>query len=259
MIALIDADSLLYKCCCVIEDKVIWNENEIDIGAEEEAVVIYSTELEALYTMFDKEIEKILFATCCDKAKVVLSGKDNFRFKIPTPYKTNRASLRKPEGFQELRNYVIKKYKVKVIDFLEADDIVVYEKTTYPDDYVLCAIDKDVIYQTVGTHYHYNDDVEITVDEYEAIRFPYFQCLVGDVTDGYIGCKGIGKVKANKLFEEIDKEKDLSKLDKLYWEAVVSGYESKGFTEEDAINTMRLANMHQYNGKEIILWKPEGV
>lgn len=34
--------------------------------------------------------------------------------------------------------------------------MVVYLKTTHPLQYVLCAIDKDVLYQTEGNHYNYN-------------------------------------------------------------------------------------------------------
>ena len=60
---------------------------------------------------------------------------------------------------------------------------------------------------------------------------------------------GIGPVKANKILANCETEEEL-------WKAVVATYEERGQTEEEAIWTMRLANMHQYDGTKIVLWKP---
>jgi len=249
MLSLVDADSLLYRVACAIEEKVLWNENEYEAGLEDELIVTYSTNNDQLITTIDGLIDNILFATGCDDYELWLTGSSNFRYDNPLGYKENRKEIRKPEGYDLLKQHLIDNHKAKLIEGLEADDVVVHLKTKHPDDYILCAIDKDVLFQTVGTHYNYGNDTEVTINEEEAIRFAYWQTLVGDPTDGYKGCKNIGKVKATKALKDIDNEYDM-------WQVVVGLYEKQGMTEEDAINTMRLANMHQWNGKEVVYWTP---
>ena len=248
MIALIDADSLLYKVGFAIEDKVIWNEQEVALGLEEPEIEYY-TDIEQCKTTFEQMVDNIVFATDCDSAYLVFSGKGNFRLDLPSSYKENRSETRKPLGYQELRDFAEDVYHSYTPEGMEADDYVVYMKTTYPEDYILCAIDKDVLYQTVGTHYNYGKDEEVTVTEWEAIKFAYYQTLTGDTSDGYKGAIGIGPVKANNILANCETEEEL-------WKAVVATYEERGQTEEEAIWTMRLANMHQYDGTKIVLWKP---
>lgn len=249
MIALIDADSLLYRVGFAIEDKVIWNEMEFLVGQDKEAEVEYYTNLPLCFRTFNQQISNIIFATECDEPLLVLSGSSNFRLELPTEYKGNRENSRKPTGYDELRAFVIATYNSYEAHGMEADDYVVYLKTNFSDDYVLCAIDKDVLYQTEGTHYNYFNDSIIEVTKNEAIKFAYFQTLAGDTTDGYKGCPTIGKVKAEKLLDKLKTEKEM-------WEVVVKTYESKGLSETEALWTMRLANMHQFDGTKINLWNP---
>lgn len=249
MLALVDADSLIYRVACAIEEKTIWNEAEFEAGLEDELIVTYETNIKQAKSTVDGLIENILFATGCDGYELWLTGKTNFRDDNPLGYKANRKDIRRPEGYSEIKQHLIDKHGAKLQEGLEADDIVVYLKTTYPDDYILCAIDKDVLLQTVGTHYNYGNDTEVTVNEVEAIRFAYYQTLVGDPVDGYKGCPGIGKVKGGKLLNDLTDESEM-------WSVVVETYEKKGLTIDDAINTMRLANMHQWNGKKVVYWTP---
>lgn len=249
MIALVDADSLLYKVCFAIEERAIWNEMEVLAGLETEKDESYFTSLEQCYRTFDQLVSNVVFATDCDSCYLVFSGDGNFRLSLPTSYKENRKDYRKPLGHEELREYAIKTYPSRTVTGIEADDYVVWLKKTHPEDYIVCAMDKDVLYQSVGTHYNYGSDEEITTTEQEAITFAYFQTLAGDTADGYKGCPGIGKVKATKLLDGLKTEQEM-------WQAVVTAYEAKGLTSEDALWTMRLANMHQFNGKTIDLWEP---
>jgi DNA polymerase-1 len=246
--ALIDADSILYKVCFAIEDKVIWNEPEYDLGLEEPEISYYS-DLEVCKEAFDLIINNILYATDCTSAELAFTGSHNLRTEFPISYKENRAETRKPLFLTELKNYAMSQYDSHLVDGVEADDVVVYLKTTYPEHYFLCAIDKDVLYQTVGTHYNYNRDEDVHVDEHTAKWYPYFQTLAGDRSDGYIGCRGIGEVKAKKLLADAETEEEM-------WEIVVKAYKDKGMEYEDAVWTMRLANMHQYDGKKFTLWQP---
>ena len=249
MIALVDADSMLYKIGFAVEEKEVWNEWEYAEGIDDELDIEYTTDLDQCYNNFDKMVEDMLYATDCHKAYLVFSGSGNFRLDLPTPYKGNRANNRKPTGYDELLQYAKDNYSCLAVEGMEADDYVVWVKTTNPDDYVLCAIDKDVIYQTVGEHFNYGKDEFIEVTELEATKYAYQQTLSGDSTDGYKGCPGIGEVKAIKALEGLEDEEDM-------WKAVVELYEKKGLTEEDALLTMQLANMHQFDGNKINLWQP---
>lgn len=249
MIALIDADSLLYKVGFAIEDKVTWNQFDVEAGIEDEADVEYYTDIQQCKDTLEHLIDNILFATDCEKALLVFSGEGNFRLSLPTAYKENRKESRRPLDYEALLQHAKDTYDTITTTGMEADDLVVYMKTSDPEEYILCAIDKDVLYQTVGAHYNYGRDEETVVEEFEAIRFAYFQTLTGDITDGYKGVPGIGPKKAEKILSGCKTEAEL-------WEAVVSTYETHNMTKEDAVWTMRLANMHQYNGSEIVLWEP---
>jgi DNA polymerase-1 len=249
MDALIDADSLLYKVGFAIEDKVVWNQAEIESGEEEIPQVDYFTDLEQCYNTFDQLLDTIMYVTDCDDVLLVFTGHSNFRMDLPTPYKENRKDSRKPTGYQEILDYALKNYPNLVVDYMEADDYVVWRKAKEPEDWVLCAIDKDVIYQSEGTHYNYGRGEEVTVTADEAVYYAYYQTLTGDVTDGYKGCKGIGPKKADKILGDCKTEYEM-------WQAVVDTYINKGQTEDEALWTMRLANMHQYNGTTIKYWNP---
>lgn len=249
MIALIDADSLLYKVGFAIEDKSYWNEFDVEAGLENEQDITYSTDLNQCIYTFNAIVDNILFATDCDEALLVFTGGNNFRKSFPVEYKGNRKAARKPTGYWDLLEYAVAHYNTEITDGIEADDYVVYEKTHGTEEYVLCAIDKDVLYQTEGRHYNYNKDEEVTVNKWESIKYAYIQTLTGDTSDGYKGCKGIGDKRANRLLFGLETEADL-------WSAVVEAYEAAGQTEEEALWTMRLANMHQWDGTQIVLWNP---
>ena len=246
--ALIDADSLLYKVAFAIEEKTVWNEAEVAAGLEE-PVVEYTTDIDQCFTTLDKLIEQIFFATETEEGLFVLTGSGNFRYDNPLGYKTHRKDLRKPTALDEIRTYILKNYECYTAEGMEADDYVVYKKTVEPEEWFLCAIDKDVLYQTVGDHYNYGNDEYLTISPRKALNFEYYQCLVGDTSDGYKGCPGIGPVKAKAILKECKDEQEI-------WASVVEAYKKKGLTEEDAINTMRLCSMHQYDGDKVVLWTP---
>ena len=240
MIALIDTDSLLYKVGFALEDTIDWDCDDN---------YSHYSNLDKQKKSIIEKVNSICKATGCDDYELWLTGSNNFRNNNPLGYKENRKDIRKPTDFSELKKWLVDTMNTHVAVGLEADDVVVYLKDNNYDKYILCAIDKDVLYQTEGTHYNYGTETTVTVNKDEAIWFAYYQTLAGDITDGYTGVPGIGKVKATKIIEGIIDEVEL-------WNKVLETYLDKGLTEEDAINTMRLASMKQYNGKEIILWNP---
>lgn len=242
MIALIDADSLLYKVGFALEDTIDWDCDDN---------YSHYSNLEKQQQSIKDKVNTIVKATGCDSYELWLTGSGNFREDNPLGYKQNRLGIRKPTDFSDLKKWLIDNMNTKVAVGIEADDMVVYLKDNNYDKYILCAIDKDVLYQTEGSHYDYGRETTVTISKDEAIWFAYYQTLAGDATDGYKGCPGIGKVKATKLIEGIYDEVEL-------WKIVVTTYLDKGLTEEDAINTMRLACMKKYNGKGVTLWLPPG-
>lgn len=241
MIALIDGDSLLYKVGFAIEEDIDW---------EGDNNPSYYSNLKQQQEAIEGMVESMLLATGCDSYCLYLTGNHNFRENIPISYKENRLNMRKPTDFDKLKKWLLSKESTYLVEGVEADDVVVYLKNRYPDKYVLCAIDKDVLYQATGNHYNYNKDTMITVTEKEAIWFAYYQTLVGDVTDGYKGCKGVGDKKARQLLPTNYKnEREL-------WLQVLLAYRKAGMKRSEAIATMRIANMRQYNGIEVVLWQP---
>ncbi len=265
MTALIDADSLIYKAGFTFESKDTWNELEIECGLETDPEVTISADLQLSKNAIDAILENIAWNTGADTLELWLTGGGNFRYDVLETYKHNRKASRKPEHFQALWDYLISEYGAKVAEGYEADDMVVFLKTEAPDDYILCAIDKDVLYQTVGNHYNYNKDEFVEIDEDFADYFQHFQAIAGDVVDGYIGCKGVGAVGAVKalgfpqscqgIFTQMLKKlkvsaKSLEALPEIppvenRFEAVVEVFESKGFTENEAKVQEQMASMKQ--------------
>jgi len=152
--------------------------------------------------------------------------------------------------------YIKKTYKSMSPLDCEVDDVVCYKKAESPDKYILCAIDKDVLYQSVGRHYNYGTDKWITVSQEEAIYYSFLQTLTGDTTDGYKGCKNIGPVKAKKILGEPGEYSE-----RTLWAKVLLAYRKANMKKLEAYTTMRLANMHQLKrnkqGKlRIQLWAP---
>ena len=258
MVALIDADSILYKTCFAIEDKTWWNEFDCVVDKTLEKDITYSTDLETLFTTAEGIIYNILEATDCDEYLLCIGdGTKNFRFDNPLGYKNNRTELRKPEGFDELVTYFKENLNATVIgnNLIEVDDYVVHLKTHFPNDYTLCAIDKDVLYQTVGTHYNYNRDEWVKVTKREAIEFKYYQALVGDTSDGYKGCKGIGDKKAREILNSLKNPTvSIKDYDKYLFENLQNTFNKSGHNLEYFINTLQLADMHQFNGVSVDLF-----
>lgn len=247
--ALIDADSLIYRSGFCFEDKTTWNELEMELGIESNAETSYSADLLLAKNAIDATIENIKFKTGCDEVELWVSGSGNFRYDVMSTYKGNRVNVRKPLEYDNLYKYLVNNYNANIANGWEADDVVVARKTAFPLKYVLCAIDKDVLYQSVGNHYNYGKDEFVSVSEEEAERFFWFQVLTGDGADGYKGCKGIGKVKADRILSDCNNE---------YRLAVEKAYEEAGQTYEEFLATCRVANMKQLvvnnAGYELVLF-----
>jgi DNA polymerase-1 len=139
---------------------------------------------------------------------------------------------------------------------MEADDIMGIlstHPTLVPGRKVTVSEDKDLATIPGWLWNPAKDRKPHLISEDYADYFHMYQTLVGDSTDNYKGCPGVGPVKADKLI------KDAHPAD--LWELVVSAYEAKGLTEEDALLQARLARIsraedYDFKGGKVILWNP---
>ena len=261
-IALIDADTIAYTACLEVEwaEECLpkefyredeWEETLNDPGYFEPEHTIYKTDFDLLLKLAKDRIESIRYQTEAKSVELYFSSGLTFRHKLKDTYKSNRKTMRYPEGLEWLKSELIKSYSGAVCDGIEADDMVVYLKRREPKKYKLCAVDKDVLNSVPGKHfdYFYKRMHWIETDIQTATKWPYLQTLMGDPADNIPGLRGIGVKTAEKLLKECI-------LPCECWNVVVEKYIEKGESIKHAIETMRLVNMHQWNGKSIDLWNP---
>lgn len=247
MILLIDADILLYQYSCTNEYEINWGEDVVSqIMNEEQA------KEELKYG-----VEQLIDKTGCEDAILVFSTSrkfPNFRYSVLPTYKHNRTKLVKPTLHAVLHEFCNENFKTKQVNHLEGDDVIGIMMTKDPDRYICGTIDKD-LKQIPGTHFHLRDEKTFEVTEEEGDRYFFTQVLTGDSTDGYKGLPGIGAAKAEKILNW-GGENPLTP-----WGRIVEAYESKGLTEDDALQQARVARIlrasdYDFKKKEVILWTP---
>lgn len=246
MIALIDADSIVYKYASIYQDTVIWDDTE-------EGVIASTTiDLDTATKEMDDFIQGIQDITDTDDVVLVLSPKRTFRYEVAEDYKSNRKPPKVAlEMLVPLRE-ALKGRGALTFDNVEADDVCVSRMYKEPDTYVLCHIDKD-LNQAVGEHYNYNTQEKYEVTQYAADYFFYQQILQGDSVDGIKGCPGIGKIKSQKMLGAHTEVKD-------WWESVQKAYKKAGKDYDYLIQQARLVYMlRDFNEdtQEFTLWLPE--
>lgn len=243
MIALIDADSIIYRFAAVCQDVFSWDGDNTIVETDEKKAKRELLEL----------LDTILEHTKCDSYEFILSPDRNFRYDVDPSYKSNR---KKPEIplylIPILKEWATKELGAFTPSYVEADDYVVAKATGNPELYTICHIDKD-LNQAAGRHYNYNTQEKYTISQEEADFFFYQQALEGDSIDGIKGCPAIGKKKSIRLLSELD-PKD-------YWAGIVGAYEKAGQTEDDAIRNARLVRMlrhgeYDFETEAITLWSP---
>lgn len=212
----------------------------------------------------DEHIENLVDELKADRVILALTDTENWRKGVHPEYKANRKSVRKPLTFGAIRAYMHEKYEVYQRPGLEGDDILgllLTHPSLVKGERIAVSIDKDL--QTIPG-YHLNDmkarelggplESHIRkVSEEEADYYHAFQTLVGDTTDNYKGCPGMGPVSAAKALDGVDPS--------LYWPVIVAAYAKKGLSEDVALMNARVARILRYTDfdfkkKEVILWTP---
>ena len=246
MIALIDADSIVYKYASIYQDTVIWDETDKGVIASIEI------DLETALKEMDGFIQGIQDITDTDGVVLVLSPKKTFRYDVDATYKGNRKPPKAPlEMLSTLKDALFERGAIQ-FDDVEADDVCVSRMYQEPGKYVLCHIDKDLD-QAVGEHYNYNTQEKYEVDQDAADYFFYEQILQGDSVDGIKGCPKIGKVKSKKLLGTGSTIEE-------WWKIVQEAYDKAGMDYDYMLRQARLVYMlRDFNEdtQEFTLWEPE--
>lgn len=135
-----------------------------------------------------------------DDITLVLSGPNNFRYKISNSYKANRKPESRPQYLFDARGYFAKYWGAVVTDGFEADDFI---GMNHDENSIIVTSDKDMN-QLGGNIYNPFTNELYFVDNREF--YFYYQLLVGDAADNISGIRGIGDKKARKWLEGKDKE-----------------------------------------------------
>lgn len=145
-----------------------------------------------------------------------VTGGNNFRYAVYPEYKANRTSVR-PEHLQACKAHLMSAYGATQSEGCEADDLIgieAYKRLALGEPYVVMSIDKD-LNMIEGLHYSpeikkggviVREAQRYHVSPNDAIRFFYYQLLVGDTTDNVKGVKGIGARKAERALRDISEE-----------------------------------------------------
>ena len=254
--ALIDADILAYQAASVAEKPVDWGDG---------LWTLHSFEHEA-QEHFDSMVNNIMEKTGAEDVTLVWSGSTNWRMDVYPEYKSNRKATRKPLVLKAIREWASNKYFSVSSSNLEGDDVIGMLATDpkLSGKYVICTIDKDM--KTIpGSHYNFGSDEFFEINNHEADKWHMFQTLTGDATDGYPGCPGIGKVKAEKILNDAINEgtpwAKPHEMQEIMWKHVVAAYDKAGFGEEYALSQARVARILRHGEydkqtQEVKLWTP---
>lgn len=251
-IAILDGDLYVFKACSAVEEEVDWGDGLVTLYSyKDKALHAFDTQLTFIKNVFAEETLGESF----DDIWVCFSGKGpRFRNNVFPDYKANRKECRKPLCYYDVVEHIKSTYNVFQEETLEGDDLLGLLATEPTDDRrVMVSGDKDLLtipawfLNTTGDCLHAPDQ---TRAEYNFM----YQTLIGDQTDGYPGCPGIGPKKAEAFLKD-------SKYGETLWERVVKGYERYNLSENDAIIQARVARILRYgeynwSTKQVALWNP---
>ena len=222
----------------------------------------------------DAVIRKLAKAVEADSIIICLSEpsrEKNWRRAVLPTYKSKRNDTVSPEYRQALTDYAEQNYDSYLKPTLEGDDVLGILATNpkvIRGRKIIVSGDKDM--QTIpsrttpaGDNLLYNPDKDSFPywnEDWMADWYWMYQTLIGDSTDGYGGLKGCGPGCA---IGKLGMPKPPNTLD-VMWPKVVKLYQTKGFTEEDAIVQAQVARIARtedfnYKTKRVIPWLPTGL
>lgn len=254
MRALIDADIILYEMAASCETAIPW-----PFGEDGDVLWTRHAHFDEAWARsqdkFDaicKTVEATDFIAC------VTTSSENWRFAVYPEYKSNRARGIKPMLVGPLRARVAAEDWGRLMPPLEADDVLgILQTKPGAGDTIIVSTDKDM--QTIpGMHYNPGKDLFFKQTEGMANSYHLRQALMGDTTDGYPGCPGVGEKTVLSLVPDSVEDDEVLPL----WnDVILPAFAKKGKDEAFALSQARVARIcraSDYNPatKEVILWNP---
>lgn len=238
----------------------------------------------------DEQVEIIKQMLEADTVVMCLSDYEKpWRRSVMPTYKASRKTVRKPVVYGPLRQYIHEKYETFQRPGLEGDDclgILSTNPNLFSGRKIIVSIDKDMKtlpgqYLNLKAAREHGAWFPKTSTEAEADYHHMLQAVMGDSTDGYAGCPGIGAVTAAKLLAPFciydnspcdHKRAACSDIGcagpgcmdlfdgKGAWLAIVAAYAKKGLSKEVALQNARVARIcrhtdYDYSNKTVKLWQ----
>lgn len=182
------------------------------------------------------------------------------RDRVDPTYKANRTSER-PVQLYALKDWLRETYEVAETPTLEADDVmgIIATDPSRSDERIIVSADKDMM-TIPGLLYRPQLDTRpqapppiLRISEIEAIRFHFWQTIVGDQTDGYPGAPRVGP---KSPFAEAVL---LAECEEEAWWEVLMAFAKAGLDEDAAVKQARLARIlhfEDFDGRRPLLWHP---
>ena len=274
--ALIDADIVAYKCAAAAQETSIdWGDGVVSLG---------DVDVDGACNAAACMVEQLQTAVWADEVVLALSDPDdaaNFRRRLCPTYKANRDPAARPAALQAVKDFLADTFPTYVRPGLEGDDVLGILMTSallVPGDKVCVSEDKDM--RTIpGDHFVIRNEQFLSISQAEADRFHLYQTLIGDATDHYPGCPGVGPWRAERLldnprlplmtFRTVTKGRRKGERETKWdfgddcdvWTAIVGEFLKAGLDEGDALLQARLARIlrkqdYDFKRKEPILWNP---
>ena len=232
MRAIIDYDVICYRCGFASEHtsyNILEKGSDIKVYTANSMKEVHAFigESQDLYPV--KQVTPEPLANCLHSVKIsiqsildevkaksfsgYLTGKNQFREKVAMikPYKGNRDPSHKPFYYNEIKEYLINKWKAQVVEYYEADDAMAqehWENLMNGEESIICTIDKD-LNQIPGWHYNFLKKETFCISPEAGLRFFYEQLIAGDPNDNIPGIPGYGPKKAAKAILNCTTELDM--------------------------------------------------
>lgn len=246
---LIDADGVAFQVASAVQTSIQWDDDILTSHADlNEAKQGFAAQIAKFRTATDEAADIALCFSCPTRRY--------FRHDLWPDYKGNRKGT-SPLALKPLREWASEEWPTWTKPNLEADDvlgILATHKTLIPGEKIIVSHDKD-LQQIPGLHLAPRDvfgGVYRVAPAY-AKRLLAYQVLVGDATDNYPGCPGIGPVKAERILDTVPAGGS-------YIPVLLETYVKAGLTAADLaiqVNTARILHTHHYDfkTKAPILWQ----
>jgi 5'-3' exonuclease len=241
-----------------------------------------TTDAQAAVRGMVEKIEGWQKSSNADHVIVCLSDDfSNFRKKVLPSYKSHRTGER-PVILYDMKDALGDHFEIARWSNLEADDVmgILATEPQTAERRCIVSADKDMATIPGWVWNPLKSNKPVKIEQEDADRWFFKQTLIGDPTDGYKGCPGIGPKTADEILDGcylernervITKGKRAGEIEVKFvkvldpelplWDRIVRTYEAKGLTEGDALAQARCAFILRhgyYEDGRVTLWDPAG-